>query len=159
MRRQWRSLAALADTAEFRAFVQREFPAVTDLCVGPERRQFVKLMAASFAMAGLSGCDDPEDGRDHEVPYVRSPLRTQPGVSEHYASVSLFDGFANGVLVTARDGRPLKMEGNPEHPWSRGGTDVSGQSSILDFYDPARSQTVRKLDRATTWATWTGCSA
>ena len=129
----WRSLTALADTAEFRAFVKREFPAVTDLCTGPERRQFLKLMAASLALAGLSGCDEPEDGRDHEVPYVRAPLRTQPGVSEHYASVAVLDGFANGIVVTARDGRPLKIEGNPQHPWSRGGTDVFMQASILDF--------------------------
>lgn len=69
---QWRSLEALAGTPAFLAFVEREFPAVTDLCTGPERRGFLKLMAASFMMAGLSGCDDPPDPRTQEVPYVRA---------------------------------------------------------------------------------------
>ncbi len=149
---QWRSLDALADTPEFRTFLEREFPAVTDLSVGPERRNFLKLMAASFALAGLSGCDDPPDGRDQEVPYVRAPERMEPGTWLQYASVALLDGFANGILVSTRNGRPLKIEGNPEHPWSRGGTDVQGQASVLGLYDPNRSQTVRRLGRASSWA-------
>ncbi len=154
--RQWRSLDALADTPEFRAFLGREFPAVTDLSVGPERRGFLKLMAASLALAGLSGCDDPPDKRDHIIPYVRSPERAEPSVTLHYASAALMDGFANGVVVSVFNGRPLKIEGNPEHPWSRGGTDVLGQASVLGFYDPERSQTVRHLDRASTWQAFRG---
>jgi len=112
---------------------------------GPERRSFLKLMAASFMLAGLSGCDDPSDGRGQEVPYVRAPERMEPGVSLQYALLVLLDGFANGVLVTTRNGRPLKIEGNPEHPWSRGGTDVQGQASVLGLYDPNRSQSVQHL--------------
>lgn len=156
MSRQWRSLDQLADTPAFRQFLAREFPAVTDLCRGPERRQFLKLMAASLALAGLSGCDDPPDPRDQEVPYVNNPLRALPGTTLQFASAALLDGVANGVLVTVRDGRPLKIEGNPDHPWSRGGTDVFGQASILDLYDPARSQTVRHLGEASDWQTFRG---
>ena len=148
---QWRSLDQLADTPGFRRWIEREFPAVTDLCTGPERRSFLKLMAASLALAGLSGCDDPPDGRAQEVPYVRNPERMEPSAALSYASVALLDGVANGILVTTRNGRPLKIEGNPDHPWSRGGTDVFGQASILDLYDPARSQTVRFKGEASNW--------
>jgi len=155
---QWRSLDALADTPEFRAFLDREFPAVTDLSVGPERRSFLKLMAASFALAGLSGCDDPPDGRSQEVPYVRASERMEPSTSLQYASVALLDGFANGVLVTTRNGRPLKIEGNPEHPWSRGGTDVLGQASVLGLYDPNRSQSVLHLGRGSSWQAFRGAT-
>ena len=155
-RTQWRSLDQLADTPRFRQFLQAEFPAVTDLSVGPERRQFLKLMAASLALAGLSGCDDPPDGRSEEVPYVKNPLRALPGTTLHYASVTMVDGFANGVLVTTIDGRPYKIEGNPQHPWSRGGTDIFGQAAILDLWDPARSETVRHLGEASNWQTVRG---
>ena len=149
--RQWQSLEHLADTPEFRRFLAREFPAVTDLCRGPERRQFMRLMAASFAMAGLSGCDSEPDGRTHEVPYVNNPKTIDVGGKAEYATAWLVDGVANGALVFARNGRPLKVEGNAEHPWSRGGTDVFGQASILDLYDPARSQAPRFRDKASSW--------
>ncbi len=148
---QWRSLDQLADTPAFRQFMEREFPAVTDLCRGPERRKFLKLMAASFALAGLAGCDDSTDPRGQEVPFVNKPLRAEPGTALDFASVTLLDGIANGIVVTTRDGRPLKIEGNPQHPWSRGGTDVFGQASILDLYDPSRSQAVLHLGEVANW--------
>ena len=154
--KQWRSLEALADTPAFRRFIEREYPAVTDLARGPERRTFLKLMAASFAMTGLTGCDEPEDKREYEVPYVRNPVRMLPSVPLQYASVSVMDGFANGVLVTTVNGRPLKIEGNPQHPWSRGGTDAQMQASVLGLYDQERSKTVRRLGRASNWAAFRG---
>ena len=154
--RQWQSLEHLADTPEFRRLVEREFPAVTDLCAGPDRRQFVKLMAASFALSGLAGCDDASDGRAQEVPYVRNPLRTTPGDVADYATVAIQDGFANGITVATRNGRPFKAEGNGEHPWSRGGTDVFGQASILGLYDPERSQSVRFQGKASSWEAFRG---
>ena len=155
---QWRSLEQLADTPGFRRFLEREFPAVTDLCTGPERRSFLKLMAASLALAGLAGCDDPPDGRAQEVPYVRDPERMESSAPLNYASVALLDGIANGILVTTRNGRPLKVEGNPDHPWSRGGTDFFAQASILDLYDPARSQTVRFKGEASDWHAFQGAT-
>ncbi len=148
---QWRSLDQLADTPAFRQFMEAEFPAVTDLSSGPERRSFLKLMAASLALAGLAGCDDPPDGRDHEVPFVIKPERAEPGQTMHYASLAMTDGLANGILVTVRDGRPLKIEGNGDHPWTRGGTDVFGQASVLDLYDPQRLQTPRHAGEASNW--------
>ena len=154
----WRSLDAVADTPEFRAYIAEEFPAAARLAAAPERRGFLKLMAASFALAGLSACDG-FDGRRHELPYVNQPERILPGASLSYASCAVFDGFANGVLVTTRNGRPLKIEGNPEHPWTRGGTDVLGQASILGLYDPFRSQAVQHLGRPSSWAAFRGAMA
>ncbi len=153
---QWRSLEQLADTPEFQRFLTTEFGAVSHLAAGPERRQFLRLMAASFALAGLAGCDDKPDSRSQEVPWVNKPLRSEPSEAEHYASVRLLDGFADGILVTTSNGRPIKIEGNPQHPWSRGGTDVFGQASVLDMYDPARSQTVRHFNEDSSWQAFRG---
>ena len=154
---QWRSLEQLADLPHFRAFMAAEFPSVARLAQGPDRRRFLQLMAASLALAGLTGCDDEKpDGHSQEVPFVRNPEHQEPGVSYAYASVVELDGMANGVLVTCRDGRPLKIEGNSQHPWSLGGTDAFGQASVLGLYDPFRSQSVRFLDRPSTWEAFRG---
>ena len=150
----WKSLDAVAETPSFRRFLEREYPSAAHLEEGPDRRGFFKIMAASFAMSGLAACDQVEDGRAYEVPYVRQPERIEPGQPLSYASTTVIDGFANGVLVTTIDGRPIKIEGNPQHPWSRGGTDIFGQASVLGLYDPMRSQIVRYLDRPSDWDTF-----
>ena len=149
--RFWRSLDAVADSADFRAYLAAEFPSAARLAAAPERRGFLKLMAASFALGGLTACG-AGGGRDYEVPYVNQPERIVPGTALSYASSALFDGFGNGILVTTRNGRPLKIEGNPDHPWSRGGTDVLAQASVLGLYDPFRSQAVQHLGRPSSWA-------
>ncbi|SEP19725.1 prokaryotic molybdopterin-containing oxidoreductase family, iron-sulfur binding subunit [Methylobacterium sp. ap11] len=146
----WRSLDAVADSPEFRAFLDTEYPAAARLAAAPDRRGFLKLMAASFAMSGLAACGQP-DGRSQEIPYVRQPERIVPGAPLAYASAALVDGFANGITVTTRNGRPLKIEGNAEHPWSRGGTDVFAQASVLGLYDPFRLQTPQHLGRPSSW--------
>lgn len=151
----WRSLDALAETEAFRAYLAAEFPGALPPGQGPERRGFLKLMAASFALAGLSACD-AFDGRAREVPYVVQPERIVAGAPLAYATSALFDGFANGILVTTRNGRPLKVEGNPEHPWSRGGTDVLAQASVLGLYDPFRSQAVQHLGRPAAFSAFRG---
>jgi molybdopterin-containing oxidoreductase family iron-sulfur binding subunit len=154
--RVWRSLDELAGTSAFTDFLGTEFPSVARLAAGPDRRHFLRLMAASLALAGIAGCRDDADGRTQEVPYVRNPESMVPGAPMRYASAALIDGFANGVRVTTRNGRPIKIEGNPDHPWSRGGTDVLGQASVLGLYDPFRSQAVRYLTRIDTWAFFRG---
>ncbi|MGH1590750.1 TAT-variant-translocated molybdopterin oxidoreductase [Methylobacterium phyllosphaerae] len=149
--RFWRSLDAVADSPEFRAYLAAEFPSASRLAAAPERRGFLKLMAASFALGGLTACG-AGGGRGYEVPYVNQPERIVPGTDLSYASSAVFDGFGNGIQVTTRNGRPLKIEGNPEHPWSLGGTDVLAQASVLGLYDPFRSQAVQHLGRPTSWA-------
>ncbi len=155
-RSAWRSLDALADTPAFRELLAREYPAVSELAAGPDRRRFLKLMAASLALSGLAGGRARGDDRDWEVPFVNQPERAQPGADLSFASLALVDGYANGILVTTRDGRPFKIEGNPQHPWSRGGTDVLGQASVLGLYDPQRSAAVRFRDRPSSWAAFRG---
>ncbi|HTU25804.1 MAG TPA: TAT-variant-translocated molybdopterin oxidoreductase, partial [Pirellulales bacterium] len=147
----WRSLEELAETPEFLEFLHREFPRQAsewDESFG--RRGFLKLMAASLSLAGATGCllRQPEE---KIVPYVRQPEGIVPGKELFYASATTFAGYAQGVLVGSRMGRPIKIEGNPEHPASLGATDVFGQASILSLYDPDRSKTVVFRGNIETW--------
>ncbi|MFG0331503.1 MAG: TAT-variant-translocated molybdopterin oxidoreductase [Phycisphaerales bacterium] len=146
----WRSLDEIADTDEFRAFLHHEFPAgATEWHDGPSRRSFLRLMAASFALAGLHGCrrQPPEN----IVANVRDPENAVPGKPEYYATACTLGGFANGVLVESHDYRPTKIEGNPLHPASLGATDARTQADVLTVYDPNRSQSLRYRDGIRTW--------
>ncbi|WP_428375745.1 TAT-variant-translocated molybdopterin oxidoreductase [Lichenicoccus sp.] len=152
----WRSLDQLDDNDAFRRFLHTEFPQAASVGTTPargfDRRAFLRVMAASLSLAGLAGCDDPDDDpRSKEIPYVDQPQQARPGQVMRYASSTLIDGHANGVIVLTRDGRPVKIEGSPAHPWSRGGTDIAGQASVLDFWDPFRSQAVLRLGRPDDW--------
>ena len=147
----WRSLDQLDGDPAFRRFLHTEFPDAMP-AGGVDRRAFLRLMAASLSLAGLAGCDDygndaGGDPRSKEIPYVNQPQQARPGQVMRYASSTLIDGHANGVTVLTRDGRPVKIEGAPAHPWSRGGTDITGQASVLDFWDPFRSQALLRLGR------------
>ena len=155
----WRSLDAIAATPAFRIRLAQEYPALTDLSAGPERRHFLKLMAASLALSGLATPAARADERDREVPFVEQPDGVDPGATLYFASSTMIDGLANGILVTTRDGRPLKIEGNPQHPWSRGGTDIFGQASVLGLYDPQRSADVRFSGRPSSWQAFRGAMA
>ncbi len=132
------------------AAIRERFPAAADLLHTPDRRQFMRLMAASLALSGLAGCDD-DDTHDVIVPPVAQTAGSAPATVLTYASATLLDGFANGITVKTRDGRPIKVEGNSKHPWSRGGTDIFAQASVLGLYDPFRSQTVQFLTRDSDW--------
>jgi molybdopterin-containing oxidoreductase family iron-sulfur binding subunit len=147
----WRSLEEVADTDEFREFVSREFPQAAEEWDDPiERRTFLKLMGASLALAGLSGCvyQPPEK----IVPYVRQPEEIVPGKALFFATAMQLGGVATGLLAKSNEGRPTKIEGNPEHPSSLGTTDVFAQASILDLYDPDRSQTMSFREEIRPWS-------
>ncbi len=107
---------------------------------GIDRRDLLKIMAATAATAGLSACTILPT--EHIVPYVRQPEDIIPGKPLFYATSMTQQGVATGLLVESHMGRPTKIEGNPEHPGSLGGTDIFLQASVLGVYDPARSQTV-----------------
>jgi len=133
----WRSLDELADTPEFRAYVKHEFPhLVESLESAPSRRTVLKLMGASLALAGLTGCRWP---KETIVEYARRPGGRTPGVPQQFATVMELDGVSQGLLVTSYDGRPIKVEGNPLHPSSFGGSSTFAQAAILELYDPDRS--------------------
>ncbi len=146
----WRSLEELADTEGFQEFLHREFPRQASVWDEPlSRRQFLKLMAASLALAGLSGCIGQP--REKIVPYVRQPEQIIPGKPLFFASAMPLSGVAIGVLVESHLGRPTKVEGNPDHPASLGATDAFAQASVLTLYDPDRSQSVTQQRQKSRW--------
>jgi molybdopterin-containing oxidoreductase family iron-sulfur binding subunit len=149
----WRSLEELADSPILEEFVNREFPHAADEWNDPvERRTFLKLMGASLALAGLSGCviQPPEK----VIPYVKQPEEETPGKGLFFATAYSLSGVATPLLVRSNEGRPTKIEGNPDHPSNSGcsSTDIFSQASLLTLYDPDRSQT--PLNRGETRA-WT----
>ena len=137
----WRSLGELADTADFREYLHREFPEQASQWNDPKgRRQFLKLMSASLALAGVSAC--VKQPPENIIPYVRQPEDLVPGRPLFFATAAPFRGFAAPVLVESHEGHPTKVEGNPQHPASLGATDIFGQAAILTLYDPDRTQAV-----------------
>ncbi|HET9223362.1 MAG TPA: TAT-variant-translocated molybdopterin oxidoreductase [Roseiflexaceae bacterium] len=152
-RRYWRSLDELAATPEFQEFLHREFPRQASEWIDPSpvsRRNFLKLMGASLALAGLSGCAIVQP-QEKIQPYVNKPDPLVPGLPLFYATAMPLSGYATGLLVRSHEGRPTKVEGNPDHPASLGATDVYAQASILGLYDPDRSQSVSSAGQPKTW--------
>jgi len=143
-REYWRSLEAVAETPEFQQFLHREFPQNASEWLDPVgRRGFLRLMGASLALAGVSACT--RQPTEAIVPYVRQPEELVPGKPLFYATAMPFAGAGVGLLVESHEGRPTKIEGNPEHPSSLGATDLFGQAAILGLYDPDRSQVLTHL--------------
>ena len=143
-REYWRSLESLAETPEFKEFLHREFPQNASEWLDPVgRRNFLKLMGASLALAGVSACT--RQPNEELVPYVRQPEELVPGKPLFFATAMPMNGAGIGLLVESHEGRPTKIEGNPDHPSSRGATDVFAQAAILGLYDPDRSQTLTNL--------------
>ena len=150
-KRFWQSLDELAETPEYRYRQENEFAQDIDEAeAGIDRREVLKIMAASAAMAGLSACTKLPT--EKIVPYVRPPEEIIPGKPLFYATSMPQSGVGTGLLVESHMGRPTKIEGNPEHPGSLGGTDVFNQASILTLYDSDRSQTVIHEGRIESWA-------
>src|SRR5712672_1209263 len=137
--RFWRGLEELADAPEFREHAENEFPhGANDPGATLDRRELMKVMAASAAFAGLTGCTKLPTQRI--VPYVRQPEQIIPGKPLFYATAVTLGGVASGILVESNMARPTKVEGNPDHPASLGATDAFAQASILGMSDPASSQ-------------------
>jgi len=135
----WRSLEDLAGDPALRAFAEREFPEEADALSAPSRREFLKLMGASVALAGMTACR--RWPVEKIVPFAHRPEGYVPGEPVQFATAMDLAGSAIGLLVTSYDGRPIKIEGNPLHPSSLGGTDPLAQAAILELYDPDRSTT------------------
>ncbi|MGI8639077.1 MAG: TAT-variant-translocated molybdopterin oxidoreductase [Pyrinomonadaceae bacterium] len=146
----WRSVEEFVDAPEFEEFVKHEYPAHAEEWDDTlSRRNFVKVMGASLAFAGLSGC--VIQPAEKIVPYVRQPEELVPGKPLFYATAMTLGGTATGLLARSNEGRPTKIEGNPEHPQSLGATDVRAQASILTMYDPDRSKEVLYRNTPRTW--------
>lgn len=144
----WRSLDELADTKEFRDFVSKEFPGGVEVIDGASRRNVLKIMAASFGLAGLAACRRPVE---RVLPSSRAIEDFVPGQAYYYTTVFQHAGEAMGLVVETHDGRPTKIEGNPAHPYSLGACSVHGQASLLGLYDPDRAQQVAKDGNESSW--------
>ena len=146
-KKYWRSLEEFADTPKFRAKLEREFPQGAAELEGNEvsRRGFMQFMGASIALAGLglTGCRRPEL---YMVPYSKGVEWQIPGNALHYATSMPRRGGAIPLIATTYNGRPTKLEGNPNVPGFNGSTDIFGQSAVLDLYDPDRSKVILKAD-------------
>ncbi|MGB6198097.1 MAG: TAT-variant-translocated molybdopterin oxidoreductase, partial [Candidatus Acidiferrales bacterium] len=154
-RQYWRSMEELSDDPRFEEMLHREFPRhASELPAGVDRRKFLQLMGASLALAGLTGCGSGSN--ETIVPYVRQPENTIPGIPQFYATTMPLAGSAVGLLVETHEGRPTKVEGNPKHPASLGATDVFAQASVLELYDPDRSQVLTYLGDIRPWSALLG---
>lgn len=138
-RKYWKSLDEVVDSAHFNEWVAREFPQGASELEGVNRRHFLKIMAASFGLAGLglTGCRQPEQ---HVLPYAKQPERIVPGVPVYYTS-SMPGAKENiPLIVETQEARPTKIEGNPSYETYGGATDVYAQASVLNLYDTDRLQ-------------------
>ncbi len=113
------------------------------------RRDFLKAAGFAFAGAMLSGC--ARAPVEKAIPYLIQPEEIVPGRASYYASTCAGCSAGCGLLVKTRDGRPVKLEGNPEHPWSRGGLCAVGQASLLGLYDSHRLKNPVLNGRETRW--------
>ena len=147
----WRSLDELAESPAFLELLHEELPQhAAALARSVDRRQFLKLMAASLGLAGLAACARPPE--DKIVPYVKQPEELVLGEPLFYATAVPLGGFAVGVLAESHEGRPTKLEGNPTHPASLGAIDPPTQATLLGLYDPERSQTITSAGKIQTWS-------
>ncbi len=144
----WTSIEDLEGTARR---PEGEFPhGAAEVPAAFGRRSFLQLVGASAALAGLEACHPP---REKIHPYVKHPPEGLPGEASHYATSLSLDGYATGLVLTAIDGRPIKVEGNPSHPDSLGAAGALEQAALLDLYDPARADGFRRRGRALAWRT------
>src|SRR3954447_24184447 len=150
----WRTFEELAETPEFQDAIRQEFPAFTDVLDSASRRNFLKLASVTRAMAGISACT--KQPLEPIIPYVRQPEEIVLGKSLFFATAMPLSGIARPMLVRSHEGRPTKIEGNPQHPASLGGSDVFSQGALYDLYDPDRSQTIQSIGEVRTWASFLG---
>ena len=153
-REYWRSLEDLAATPEFKDLLEREFPRQAigwsdDEDSSRGRRSFLKLMGASLALAGLGGCT--KQPAEYIMPYTQQPENLVPGRPLFFATAVTIDGVAQGVLAESHEGRPTKIEGNPQHPATLGAANAFLQASVLQLYDPDRSRSASFEGKARAW--------
>ncbi|MGI8436692.1 MAG: TAT-variant-translocated molybdopterin oxidoreductase, partial [Chthoniobacterales bacterium] len=146
----WRSLEEFAQTPEFEDWLHREFPrGASEWDDRVHRRDFLRLMGASLALAGLGACT--KQRIEKIVPYVNQPEQVVPGKPLFFATATTFGGYGQGIIATSYEGRPTKLEGNPDHPASLGATTIWAQADVLDLYDPDRAKSLTNGNVGATW--------
>jgi MoCo/4Fe-4S cofactor protein with predicted Tat translocation signal len=148
-KKYWRSLDQVYQTPEFQNWLHREFPeSAAEMLDEPSRRNVLKLMGASFALAGLTACRRPVE---NILPNARGVEDYVHGKPVFYNTAMSLGGASLGLMVETNDGRPTKLEGNPDHPFSQGRAKGFHQAAILNLYDPDRLTAVRTGERNGTW--------
>jgi len=150
-KRYWRSVAELDRREDFLKNLGREFPAGDTLNEEERengRREFLKIMGASVGMMGLASCRRP---LINILPYTQHVEWMVPGKALLYATTMPRSGGATPLVVTTHEGRPTHLAGNPLHPLG-GGIDAFAQASVLDLYDPERSQKPLGAGKDLSWA-------
>jgi len=148
----WRSLEELAEEPGFDDVMHREFPRLaSEWAEGCSRRDFLRLAGASLALAGLAGCT--KQPLEPIVPYVVQPERIVLGQPLYFATAFPVSGIARPIIVKSMEGRPIKVEGNPQHGASLGAADAHSQAAVLGLYDPDRSQTISYNGKVRPWET------
>ncbi|WP_166254595.1 4Fe-4S dicluster domain-containing protein [Marinobacter salicampi] len=138
----WRTLAEL-NRSSCSGGPTSEITEAQQLWQAPiSRRQTFHLLGASVALAGLTGCGRPPE--EDLIPYVRMPEHSVPGQARYYASAIALGGYGHGVIAENHEGRPTKLEGNPDHPATLGSCDAITQAAVLSLYDPDRSASVMR---------------
>jgi len=146
----WRSLEELAEEPGFDEVMHREFPRLaSEWPEGCSRRDFLRLAGASLALAGLAGCT--KQPLEPIVPYVVQPERMVLGRPLYFATAFPVSGVARPIIVKSMEGRPIKVEGNPQHGASLGAADAHSQAAVLGLYDPDRSQTISYKGAVRPW--------
>jgi MoCo/4Fe-4S cofactor protein with predicted Tat translocation signal len=147
--RFWRALEELVEQTEFCRPLQEAFPQLAALQPAMDRRGFLKLLGASLAMAGLTACSGPP--QEQIVPWVQQPEGMSPSLPRFYATTLRHGNDNAGVLVETHQGRPGKIEGNPNHPASLGATDAILQAAVLELWDPDRSSAPKHRGVVASW--------
>ena len=154
-RRFWKNLDELAETPEFHELMREEFPrqaGANEWVDAVSRRGFLKVMGASLALAGLAGCTKQPD--EPIFPYIRQPEDLILGKPMYFATAYPFPTGAIPVLVKSDSFRPIKVDGNPEHPMSKGKSDAYTQATLLELYDPDRAKNVTYRGGNSDWGSF-----
>src|SRR5262249_26494186 len=150
----WRSLEELAGSEDFQESLRREFPdGAEEWNEAIDRRHFLRLMGASLALAGLTACT--RQPAETIVPYVHPAEGITLGEPLYFATAAPMSGAAEGVLVESHEGRPTKIEGNPNHPASLGATSLFAQASVLTLYNPDRASAITNIGELRSWDAFT----
>ncbi len=153
VRRYWRSIAEKQGSRSLTASAAREFPPGASDLPEPNRRAFMQLLGSSAALASVAACQQPQE---QTVPFVRRPNEVTPGVAQHFATGYSLEGFATGLLVESHEGRPTKIEGNPDHHDSLGAASSFEQALLLGLYDDDRAKQIKYKGQPLAWMSLLG---
>jgi MoCo/4Fe-4S cofactor protein with predicted Tat translocation signal len=153
VRRYWRSIAEKEGSPRLRAAAAHEFPPGAAELPDVNRRSFMQLLGSSASLAAVTSCVQP---LEKAIPFVRRPVEVTPGISLHFATAHVSEGYASGLLVESYEGRPTKIEGNPEHYDNRGTARAFEQALLLGLYDNDRAKQLKYRGDPISWMSFLG---